>query len=940
VSSNVSNQRGFPAGIRVLLLALAYVFCDYVGDWLSFDAGNYTGFSLPAGLLLGALLLSPPRRWLLFVLAALPSGVAFDLWRGHSFFWSSLCHGGNGFEALAGAWLMHRFVSPRPRLDLVWDTRLFIGVCAVGVPAVMATVAALLTVGLRKENFALVWGSWWSGNMAGILVAAPVLLAWAGKLRSLFSPGNRVRVVEIVIAFSLSSVAAWFVAFREFHGAGGLKFLVFPFFGWIANRFGTRGVSVFSLILAGLIAQQAALQTDGVSVLPLSPERTLVLQVFVAVASFSGLLLAALWSERRQGEEKLRGLSDRWVLATRAANVGIWDNDLVGNHVVWDESMHRLYGTTPETFEPSYENWQSRIHPEDRAQVHQEVQFANSGKKEYDTEFRVVWPDQSVHYIKAIGQVQRDAAGRAVRILGTNWDISSLKKAEAALRESERRLASFFKGATAGLILVSRDLRIVQINETLAAIDGLSVEQHLGRTIREVLPQMAPALEPLVQRVLATGEVMLNVELSGETAHAPGVERHWAVSFFPVADVEGKNEGVGSFVMEITDRKRLEARLRQAQKMEAVGQLAGGIAHDFNNILAAMVLNLDLIRTTGPEDADTRLAVAELAALAQRAARLIRQLLMFGHQSVMQVAPLNLDRIIEDVLKMLTRLLGEHIQVEYRPHGALPSMDADAGMMEQVLVNLAVNARDAMPNGGRLTIVTTVVDLTPEAVAAYPDRRPGRFISLSVSDTGCGMDQATLRKIFEPFFTTKEIGKGTGLGLATVYGIVKQHQGWIEVQSQPGQGSTFRVLLPAGSAASKEPAAHARAEAPRGGTETLLLVEDEPALRRVLAQYLRRLGYEVLEAASGKEALQLWPVHRSRIKLLFTDMIMSEGLTGKELGDLLRNDAPSLKVIISSGYNAEMAAGDTFRKSGIVYLPKPVQTAMLGAIVRACLDRS
>jgi signal transduction histidine kinase len=395
--------------------------------------------------------------------------------------------------------------------------------------------------------------------------------------------------------------------------------------------------------------------------------------------------------------------------------------------------------------------------------------------------------------------------------------------------------------------------------------------------------------------------------------------------------------GISVFAKNVTSQRLLEAQLRQAQKMEAVGQLAGGVAHDFNNMLAAMMMNLDLLRDHPGLTPEVHEGLTELENEAKRAAGLTRQLLMFSRRSILEKRALNLNEVIANLKNMLSRLLGENIQLAFEPDPLLPPVEADSGMLEQVLMNLVVNARDAMPVGGRIRIATQTAEFNAEQAAANPDRTAGRFACLLVSDTGCGMDAATLKRIFEPFFTTKASGKGTGLGLATVYGIVVQHKGWVEVESRVGAGTAFRVFLPAMAGTPAKTGSLVSQPAPTG-KETILVVEDALNLRRVLVQSLRGLGYRVLEAANGQEAMNLWHTHGVEIDLLFTDMVMPEGMTGLELAERVRAEKAGLKIIISSGYSAEITNLEKIVAAGITYLPKPYPVPQLGTVVRECLD--
>ncbi len=385
--------------------------------------------------------------------------------------------------------------------------------------------------------------------------------------------------------------------------------------------------------------------------------------------------------------------------------------------------------------------------------------------------------------------------------------------------------------------------------------------------------------------------------------------------------------------------KELGEQLRQAQKMEAIGQLAGGVAHDFNNMLAAVLLHLGMLQCNPAVTDEMSESLKEMEKGLIRATSLTRQLLLFSRRQVPRVETLRLNGLIADLLNMLRRLLGENIEVSYEEAPSECWLEADAGMIEQVLMNLCINARDAMTGGGRLTIGTTLLDLEAKPALPNPDFRPGRFIRLSVTDTGCGMDEKVLQRIFEPFFTTKEVGKGTGLGLATVYGIVKQHNGWVEVDSVVGRGSAFHVYLPASRREVCLTRASEQSPEIRGGQETILLVEDEVSVRRAAALCLRKLGYAVLEAADGMQALHVWERQLDKIDLLLTDMVMPEGMTGLELAESLKKDKDGLKVIISSGYSKEATNYRPGNGAHITYLAKPYPAATLAKTVRDCLDR-
>jgi len=387
------------------------------------------------------------------------------------------------------------------------------------------------------------------------------------------------------------------------------------------------------------------------------------------------------------------------------------------------------------------------------------------------------------------------------------------------------------------------------------------------------------------------------------------------------------------------DHLNLEEQLRQSQKMESVGQLAAGVAHDFNNMLTIIQGHSSALLSKPSLPPDVVDPVQAVFFAAERAAGLTRQLLMFSRKNVMQRAHLDLREVVGNLTKMLQRLIGEPVALRFEPPEELPLVHGDAGMIEQVLMNLSVNARDAMPRGGTLSIGVEAVFIDSAYVETHPESRAGCFVRLRVADTGMGMDAATLGRIFEPFFTTKEIGKGTGLGLATVYGIVKQHDGWLEVNSEPGKGATFDVFLPAAEGKAVPGKSETVSTAPvAGGTETILIVEDEQILREMARDILQDCGYRILEASTGREALEVWRQFASEIDLLLTDLVMPDGISGLDLAERLLADRPGLKIIFNSGYAPIEINTGLLSMSQAHFLQKPYTHVTLTRTIRDCLD--
>jgi signal transduction histidine kinase/CheY-like chemotaxis protein len=409
-----------------------------------------------------------------------------------------------------------------------------------------------------------------------------------------------------------------------------------------------------------------------------------------------------------------------------------------------------------------------------------------------------------------------------------------------------------------------------------------------------------------------------------------------SLSSAPLYGDHGEFAGAVRIYVDLTARRRLEEQLHQAQKMEAVGQLAGGVAHDFNNLLTVINGYSELLLAELPRNSAARELLAEIAAAGERAGALTRQLLAFSRRQVLEPKVLSLNAVVGDAERMLRRLIGEDIRLATRLDPALAAVRADPGQVQQALINLCVNARDAMPTGGRLTIETQNVRLDEAYAASRPGVRPGPYALLTVSDTGTGMDEATKARIFEPFFTTKGPGQGTGLGLAVVFGVVKQSGGHIEVFSEPGRGTTFQIYLP--QVPGETPAARRPTAAPvPRGTETLLLVEDEEAVRALARHVLKSCGYTVLDAADGREAVRLAEGHAGPLHLLVSDVVMPH-LGGRQLAERVAALRPDVKVLFLSGYTDDAVVRHGVLEAEFAFLQKPFTPAALAAKVREVLD--
>jgi PAS domain S-box-containing protein len=576
--------------------------------------------------------------------------------------------------------------------------------------------------------------------------------------------------------------------------------------------------------------------------------------------------------------------------------------------------------------------WQHAIHPDDMPRTLALWRESLRTGQPYEAEFRLRRADGKYRWHIDRALPLRDAQGCITHWFGTCTDIEGPKRAEEDLIRAHRRTAealalldTFIENAPVGFALVDREFRYVRVNEALAAINGLRPADHLGRHVREIVPRLWPRLESRYHQLLQGSGPLGDIELSGETAAAPGRARHWLASHYPVR-IGSELLGIGVVINEVTERKRLEEQFLQAQKMEAVGRLAGGIAHDFNNLLTVINGYATMLLEDLGEGVPCAPSVRAILDAGERAAALTQQLLAFGRKQIASPRLLDLNAVVRDMGKMLRRLIGERILLTVDLQPGLGQVRADPTQVQQVVLNLAVNAADAMPQGGQLSLTTRQAERGAG----------GRWVMLAVTDTGCGMTGEVKAHLFEPFFTTKAVGKGTGLGLSTAYGIVRQSGGHVEVESQPGAGTTFRIYLPCVEGPAEAVISANPRTAPQG-RETVLLAEDEEAVRLLARQVLQSGGYAVLEAGDGARALNLAELHGGPIDLLVTDVVMP-GLGGPELAERLCASRPGLRVLYLSGYTDHGVVRDGVSQEAVHFLHKPFTGAALSQKVREVLD--
>jgi len=590
--------------------------------------------------------------------------------------------------------------------------------------------------------------------------------------------------------------------------------------------------------------------------------------------------------------------------------------------------VRHILGFTPEEWMSDPQRWRKQVHPDDLGRALAEEQTLSQEGDRYRMEYRLrtrdgkdVWVRDEATYVRHL------ETGKLV-MRGLFLDITERKEAEEELRRSEQRLHATVNAAP--VVLFALDPAGVFTFSAGRGLHGLGLKpgEVVGQSVFDRYCDYPEILDH-VRRALS-GEEFTAID---ELPPLPLVyETRWA----PARDSAGNPFGVIGIATDITERVQLQEQVRSMLQLEAIGRLAGGIAHDFNNLMNIVLGHAEILSKESGLTERGKNGLGQIRRAGERAAALTHQLLAFSRKQVLQPKVLNLNEIVADVQKMLSRVIGEDIELATRLHPSLAPVKADPIQMEQVLMNLAVNARDAMPHGGTLLMETNNVQMDEVDARRYPGSPAGPCVMLTVSDTGHGMDAETLEHVFEPFFTTKEPGKGTGMGLATVYGIVTQSGGNILVSSTLGKGTTFQIYLPAGTGL-----AEIRVEEPveevAGGTETILVVEDEPNLREIARVFLEEYGYRVLEAVDVEEARRIAKTFADPIHLLLTDVIMPR-MSGRQLASHILTARPEMKVVYMSGYTDDMLVHHEVLEPEVTLLQKPFDKVQLARMIRSVLD--
>jgi len=875
---------------------------------------NVSVLWLPSGFLTAVLLLTPRNAWLRTLLWVAVVHFAADFGAGRSLGLTAGYGVANGAEVLIAASLYQWATGRGGRIDSV---RAVISLPLFGVgSAASATVAALTSSAVGGDaSYGAVWTAWFMSSFDSMLVVTPTMLVLFGGFSGLRWHKHALPEAGLLLILLASAVAVVF-------GSGGDSFLYvylpYPIIIWSALRFRVQGAVLASVVLAVISVVFTVTGRGTMAEMLDNPTRLLWLQAYLGGAMLTGLVVAAAILERERAEVRVRQSERLYQTLADAAPVGIFSTTLAGVYRYMNAAWSSMTVTGPAG--DAAKPWLEDVTEQDRGRVADLWDEAGVSDAPVGARFHLVRSGEAPRPVYGQVAAERDADGAVTGYVGSVTDLSALEESErarhlltAAIAQSDDEIAVF-----------TPDWRVVYLNATYERLAKTTLEDALDRDVREL-----EALDGIPWAQI--GEAMQRQEpWRGTVALGSAQERHH--EDISVASIRERDDVVSHYVMvrrDVTEEYRLAAQLQQAQKMEAVGVLAGGIAHDFNNLLTAIIASIELAREGG-DDVDESLTLARDAALS--ASTLTSDLLTLSRRADLRTGPCDVNETVQKALQLLRRAEPSSIAVKQELAPNLPTISADSEKLTQALLNLALNACDAMPDGGELELTTKL--RTPDAVEleSHTHAPGGRYIEICVSDTGTGMPSEVLEKIFEPFFTTKKQGHGTGLGLAMVYACAQAHRGWVSVSSDVGQGTRFRLLIPAVLDSAVEPTtASVSAEA-----ATILLVDDTAMVRETTQRVLESAGYSVVVAAGGRAALKLFDARPGAIDVVLTDSAMPNG-DGRMLLSGLRDRGSTIPVILTSGFlDGGSAQTDGFTK----FVPKPFTLKSLKTAIQEALNVS
>jgi two-component system cell cycle sensor histidine kinase/response regulator CckA len=926
------KKAGLSTATRIVILIAFYVVGGLVGKQASFLSGSIELVWPPFGIALATILLFGYRYWPGVALGS----VLFGLTSGNSFGIFTIGNAiGDTIGAVTCAYLLERFLKFHRDLSRVRDVAGLVGLASLlgtTVTAAFSVVSRCVSGAESWDNLAGKLLEWWVPNAMAGLIVTPLILAWGTKPRTPWKSSAWIEATLCVfglVAGTLISFNSWYVYGIQTYP---LAYLPYPFLVWGALRFGQRGATAGTFLLSTL-AIRALLQGRGPFVMQMERDGLILIGCYLGILAITNMLLAAASIERETAVQAVSESQKRYRAIVEDQTELIWRFKEDGTVTFVNDAYCRFHGKSREELIGT--KYLPMLSDEDRDIPLSYFAAMPPENPVISYDYRLVLPGGAISWQQCSTRRLFDEAGETLEFQSVAQDVTRRKQIEEDVREAEQRLRAILNTIVDALLVADASGLIATFNPAAEKIFAQRAADVTGRSLKELFaPEQAALFDEALSTNAKSGgiRVMEAAALRPDKSSVPidlGISKVW-VGGSPLLIV---------VVRDITERKRLEDQIRQAQKMEAVGRLAGGIAHDFNNLIQAVLGYTNLMLVRLPPADPNRDTVEQIEKAADRAASLTSQLLAFSRKQVLKPKVFCLNNSVADMTKLLQRLIGANIQLRTELADPIGFVRADPGQVEQVILNLCVNARDAMPQGGSLKLRTSSIDIPERLEGFSADFHGGRYSVLSVTDSGCGISPENRAKLFEPFFTTKELGKGTGLGLSIVYGIMKQSGGEIGVESELGKGTTFHIYLPEVEARPEEGGKQVTAAKKSTGGETVLLVEDGEIVRTMLVEVLQSNGYTVIESRDGEEALQRAAEHKGKLDILITDLVMPK-ISGRHLADKLHHTRPGLRVLFISGYTDDEVVRHGKLDANAEFLQKPFRPDALLVKVRSMLDAS
>jgi PAS domain S-box-containing protein len=896
-----------PPWVRAAIFGGAYFACAMISRTLTTTLNFEASYWLPSGLFLAGLLISDRKHWPILIGATFIASFGFNYqgsrWPFHLWL---LAHAGNCVTALVGALLVQRFGARRPNLGSVQELiALFLfGALLSNLISATAGTFALKAQDLRTP-FWDIWRPWLLSNVLGVVLLTPAIIAWQGAGRWQRFRSHPRRMEAVLIVAGMGSAMMLNYTFRgPWLQTIISQYLPIPFVIWAAIRLGTRGVTLASLVVATLTGWFSIWDQGYVSTSVGGPQlSTAQVQLNLAALSFFGLFPAIAISAHRRASEALQASEARFNRALRGAGDGLWEWNIITGSSYYSPRWKEMLGfTEPELADDRDESFVSRIHSDDLGRVQRSLHAHLEHGVPYDVECRLLTKSKQYRWFRSRGQAERNAAGQPIRVAGTLQDVTDRVEAEESLRESRRALSTLMSNLPGMAYRRTNDANgtLEFASEGARELTGYAPEELLRpagiRYPQLIHPEDLPGV---LSEITAGTRERRHYRLSYRILAAGGVEKWVWEQGTGVEGADGQIVATEGFIIDITERIRLEQQVIRAQRRESIGTLAAGVAHNLNNMLVPIVMGAELLRIPAGTKENERV-LENIESSAKRASDLVKQLLAFGRGLEVARAKIVFADLIREVESIVVSTFPKNIVFQTQVHGDLWSVMGDATQLHQVLLNLCLNARDAITDGGCITLAARNEAVLPADASSHRGLAPGHYLCIEVSDTGCGMTKEVAERIFEPFFTTKEVNKGTGLGLSTVHGIVRTHGGTINVVSRPGEGSRFTIHLPVQPDAIALTAGSLPEQPPTGSGELVLVIDDEAIVLSVSRRSLESAGFKVITAETGEAALELYAKYRATIAVVVADSMMP-GMDGPAVVQALRKFNPAVKIIATRG---------------------------------------